>query len=95
MTQLERVLEALRANIDGVCGTLFLKEGIPRYAARIGELRSAGHNITRVKCPYFYHTHSGNIASYRLDPRVAPMPATPDPQGLVAVTWSTDRNHIT
>ena len=92
MTQIERVLESLRANGDGVCGTLFLKEGIPRYAARIGELRSAGHNIVRVKCPYFYHTHTGNIASYRLDPRVSPTPATSETQGPVAVTWSTDRD---
>ena len=92
MTQLERVLEALRANIDGVCGTLFLKEGIPRYAARIGELRSAGHNIIRVKCPYFYHTHTGNIATYRLDPRGTSNPGITQTLGPVAVTWSSDRD---
>ena len=92
MTQIERVLQALRANIDGVCGTLFLKEGIPRYAGRIYELRAAGHNIVRVKCPYFYHTHSNNIASYRLNPRVPSTPAESETLGPVAVTWSSDQD---
>jgi hypothetical protein len=51
-----------------VCGDWFLRLHIPRYAARILELRAEGYDITRVPCPYPYHTHRKTLASYRLTP---------------------------
>lgn len=50
-TQTERVAEMLiRAGRRGVCGTEFLKEYLPRYAARIHELRRDGWIIIRRQC---------------------------------------------
>ena len=45
MTQRERILTALRANPAGVTST-FLDQHMPRYSARILELRSEGWQIT-------------------------------------------------
>ncbi len=69
MTQNERILEALRANPLGVCSTMMMNEYIMRPAARIGELKQAGHNIEVVECPYYHHTHTKNVATYRLGRR--------------------------
>ncbi len=66
MTQTERILEALRANYDGVCSTMMMNEYIMRPAARIGELKAQGHNIETVECPYYHHSHTANVATYRL-----------------------------
>ena len=71
MTQTERILEALRANYDGVCSTMMMNEYIMRPAARILELKGQGHNIETVECPYYHHNHSGNVATYKLVSRVA------------------------
>ena len=49
-----------------VCGDFFLELYIPRYAARVLDLRQAGFDIRKVKCPYSYHTHTKALASYEL-----------------------------
>ena len=64
-TQKEYVLNQLKTR-GTVCGTWFLQWNIPRYAARIYDLRTDGHRIERVRCPHHYHTHPASIASYRL-----------------------------
>ena len=58
MTQRERILNALKvAQCDDlfatpwVCGVEFLNDYMPRYAARIAELREAGHRIISERCP--------------------------------------------
>ncbi len=63
MTQRDLVLGALR---DGpVCGTVFLNMHIPRYAARIHELRAIGHQITSERCKQD-HYHITPQTIYRL-----------------------------
>ncbi len=69
MTQTERILEALRANPSGVCSTMMMNEYIMRPAARILELKEAGHNIEVVACPYYHHSHPATVATYRLGRR--------------------------
>jgi len=50
-SQKQRVLDTLRnAGPSGVCGTSLLYINIPRYAARIHELRQAGHQIASTQC---------------------------------------------
>jgi hypothetical protein len=58
------VLVAFKA-FNVVCGVTFLRMGVPRYAARVHDLRSKGHVIEKVKCPYTSHSHGKQIASYR------------------------------
>ena len=61
-TQRERVLAQLR---DGpTCGTEFLEMHIPRYAARIWELRELGRDITNESC--WKHQHFSRQTIYRL-----------------------------
>ena len=48
MTQREQVLSMLTGG--WVCGTQFLAWRIPRYGARILELRKLGHKIERRPC---------------------------------------------
>lgn len=51
VTQRNAVLTMLyNAGKSGVCGTAFLRAQIPRYSARIIELRNDGHRIERVRC---------------------------------------------
>ena len=69
-TQKEQVLKALRFRPEGVCGTQFLDGHIPRYAARILDLKHDGHRIEKVSCPYSYHGHPKVVAAYRLNPLV-------------------------
>ncbi len=66
MKQTERILEALRANYDGVCSTMMMNEYIMRPAARILELKEQGHNIEVVECPYYHHSHPATVATYKL-----------------------------
>ena len=48
MTQRERVLNMLRdAGSDGVSSNDFFRACLPRFSARIHELRNAGHTITK------------------------------------------------
>ena len=49
-----------------VCGDFFLRHYMPRYPARIYDLKAAGFDIRKVKCPYPYHTHTKALASYEL-----------------------------
>ncbi len=68
-TQKEQVLQALTLRPDGVCGTQFLEGKIPRYAARILDLKQDGHWIERVSCPYSFHGHPASVATYKLTQR--------------------------
>ncbi len=65
-TQTQRVLDALMTCPAGLCGTQLLEMRIPRYAARIQNLRDKGHNIDTVPCPHSWHSHNPRIASYQL-----------------------------
>ena len=60
-TQQERVLAQLRH--EPTCGTEFLEMHIPRYAARILELRQT-HTITNESC--WKHRHYSRQTIYRL-----------------------------
>jgi hypothetical protein len=53
MNQRDRILAALR--LGPVCGTQMLSWHIPRYSARIGELRVEGFEIIRRRCQLHYH----------------------------------------
>lgn len=61
-TQKQRILEALR--LEPRCGTTFLDWHIPRYAARIYELRTEGHNIVSTPCKLHHHDSAQIV--YRL-----------------------------
>ena len=62
MTQKARILNALRR--DPTCGTTFLDWHIPRYAARIYELRIEGHDI--ISRPCTLHAHESPQVVYEL-----------------------------
>lgn len=63
LTQKERMLLAFTA-YGVVCGNTFLTMHIPRYAARVSDLKDDGHIIVRARCPYSHHTHGKHIATY-------------------------------
>jgi hypothetical protein len=59
-TQRDRIMIELHAWPDGVCGTQFLKMHIPRYSARILELRQGTKDrppvkIDKERCHQHYH----------------------------------------
>ena len=57
-SQKDDVLFALRAKGSlGVCGTVFLEHKIPRYSARIADLRADGNEITTTRCNQTHHNH--------------------------------------
>ena len=61
-TQQDRILaEFLRAAGTTVCGAKFLEMHIPRYAARILELRNDGFDIQAGPCQ-----HGMNVVDYEL-----------------------------
>ena len=65
MTQQERILYELS---DGpVCGTTFLNYHIPRYSARIHELRVQGYKITSEPCRMAHHRHLSPQIVYQLE----------------------------
>ena len=64
MTQQEDVLLYLQE--EPTCGTSFLNWHIPRYAARIHELRGKGHQITSERCQIEYHHHLSAQTVYTL-----------------------------
>ena len=67
LTQHDRILALLRLNVEGVCGSMFLRNFMPTYSQRIGELRrNKGYTIIPVPCPYDWHQHNSNIATYQL-----------------------------
>jgi len=65
MNQRERVLGWLMQG--PVCGTTLLAEMIPRYAARISELRRDGHVIGTRRCSNQQHHHQSRQVEYVLD----------------------------
>ncbi len=64
-TQRDYVLRWLR--VEPQCGTEFLNLGIPRYSARIYELRREGHQIIRRTCDVHYY-HRSRQYVYELVP---------------------------
>lgn len=64
MNQCERVLDLLKHG--PVCGTVFLKLYIPRYSARILELRQRGHVITTRPCKDQWHGHQSPQTLFEL-----------------------------
>jgi hypothetical protein len=52
-SQKQRILGALK--LGPVCGTTLLGWSMPRYAARIYELRAEGHEITSRPCQLHHH----------------------------------------
>jgi hypothetical protein len=62
MNQRDRVLGALK--MGPVCGTTFLASYIPRYAARILELRKEGYQIITRPCQL--HAHDSRQTVYEL-----------------------------
>ena len=78
-TQKEQVLQALMLRPGGVCGTQFLEGRIPRYAARILDLKHDGHWIDRVSCPYSLHTHPSAVATYKLIQQTRPIRQSSSP----------------
>lgn len=64
--QTVQILQFLKdAGPAGVCSNTFLRLFIARAAARIHDLRSAGHMITSQRC--VEHSHRGNVARYVLE----------------------------
>lgn len=64
-SQVETILDLLRQG--PVCGTTFLSMFIPRYAARIYDLRLAGYTITTRRCQDVWHDHKTAQIVYELD----------------------------
>lgn len=64
MSQRERVLARLKQG--PTCGTEFLDMRIPRYSARILELRQAGHIIVNRPCQHYYHDHRSGQTMFEL-----------------------------
>ena len=62
MTQKTRILAALK--LGPVCGTQMLGWHIPRYAARIYELRTEGHDI--ISRPCTLHAHESPQVVYEM-----------------------------
>ena len=54
-TQTEQILAMLRNG--PTCGTRFLTRRIPRYPARIFELKQEGHAIGKRPCDNEWHRH--------------------------------------
>lgn len=70
-SQRERIEQTLEGG-EWVCGTTFLKMGIPRYAARMLEIRQQRTDWTmeRRKCRSPYHQHLTNQQfEWRVVPR--------------------------
>ncbi len=65
-TQADRVLQMLRESELGVCGTEFTNAYVPRYSARLKELRDAGHRIENRKCHALSHHHRTKQTRYVL-----------------------------
>ena len=55
VSQSDRVAKMLVESRTGVCGTDFLRAYVPRYGARIHELRREGWVIVKSKCDRHVH----------------------------------------
>jgi hypothetical protein len=64
MSQNDRVLAMLRRG--WVCGTEFLDERMPRYGARIYELRRRGFLIASRPCADPQHRHASRQEQWRI-----------------------------
>lgn len=64
-TQKAYVLDRLERE-GAVCGTDFLKAQIPRYAARIADLKGDGKQIVTEPCNRPLHRHETRQVQYRL-----------------------------
>lgn len=64
MNQREKVLAMLKTG--PVCGTDFLAAYVPRYSARILELRQQGHVIESRPCRNGWHQHETAQTVYEL-----------------------------
>lgn len=64
-TQTDLVLRLLMEN-DAVCGSEFYRRYLPRFGARIWELRRAGYVIYRSKCVDPTHLHRNRAFAYEL-----------------------------
>ena len=64
-TQAERIKALLRAE-EAVCGTTLLASGMPRYAAVVYRLRSAGWAIATRPCSRPWHSHRTYQIEYYL-----------------------------
>ena len=73
MTQTQDVLKLLEhashTQSGQVCGEDFLQRYIPRYSARIYDLREQGHSIATEKCNKLHHYHRSTIKAFRLVPQ--------------------------
>ena len=50
-----------------VCGTDFLRAYIPRFGARIYELRQAGYTVVERPCRFSHHDHDSRQTVYELE----------------------------
>jgi len=64
VTQSQEIL--YRLQMGPVCGTDLLRMYIPRYAARILELRLSGHQIETRTCTNSLHDHRSKQVEYVL-----------------------------
>lgn len=64
-TQLDLVLRLLLEN-ESVCSSEFYRRYVPRFGARIWELRRAGYIIYRSKCDDPTHLHRNRAFAYEL-----------------------------
>ncbi len=62
-TQADKVLQMLRDSEMGVCANEFIQAHVPRFSARLLELRKAGHEIENRKC--FLPSHRHQTRQYR------------------------------
>ena len=67
-TQADRVLQMLRDSEMGVCAVEFLQACVPRFSARLHDLRKAGHLIENRKCFATSHRHQTKQLRYVLLP---------------------------
>lgn len=65
MNQKERVLMMLKQG--PVCGTDFLRVYVPRYSARILELRQQGYAINTRPCKNQFHQHESAQTVFELE----------------------------
>ncbi len=66
MSQKQVTLAMLRNVPDGICGTVFLQNNIPRYSARIADLRADGYTIDTLPCDHPYHHHASRQWKFAL-----------------------------
>lgn len=79
LTQLDRV--RLQLQRGWICASQFLDQHIPRYGARIHELKRQGYSIERRLCAHPWHNHRSTQYQWRIvgEPgKPAPLPGMGD-----------------